>query len=252
MKEQLYSARYFILTQMPEGKAKTALLNMLRPILGPEPPQFRPGDPEPVPAPDLEEDALPGVPAEVKVALIVGHNSSAPGAWLKPPISESEFTFWNKVVDIAIARGIPHVELRKFNRTATRRGYAAEIDACYREVNRWGPHLYNEMHFNGGNGDYSFILAGTGRKDSVRIASAGQDVWAESLGLRNLGVRQRKRSERGGRSLFAGKAPGALTEPFFGDNREHAELIGSLGHEKVADILIETLKAQIKELYRVV
>jgi N-acetylmuramoyl-L-alanine amidase len=37
---------------------------------------------------------------------------------------------------------------------------------------------------------------------------------------RDRGVEVRKRNDRGGRSLWQGKAPAIMTEPFFGSNPE--------------------------------
>jgi hypothetical protein len=250
-KKEGWSGRYWILKNMPEGAGKRAVLAMMRPFLGPEPVWYTPGaEDAPEELPDLTVEN-PGVPAKIRLALMVGHNSVSPGAWLKPPISESEFVFWNRVVDIAVSEGIPGVEMRKFNRHYTRRGYAAEIAAAYEELNRWRPHLSKECHFNGGDGDYSFVLVGKGRETDARVAAAGQKVWAKRLGFRSLGVRERTKGERGGRSLFAADCPQSLGEEFFGDNLHHAKRIAELGHEGVALILIESLKAQIEELYRV-
>lgn len=252
MKDHLYTARYYILKSMPEGAAKVALLALMRPVLGPEPVWYVAGGADaPEVLPDLEKQA-PGVPSGIRIALVVGHNEDGnQGAWLKPPLSESEFVFWSKVFGIVAARGIPGTEIRVFFRHHNRRGYGAEIDAAYTEVKRWKPHLCKEGHFNGGNADHGFILVGKGRDLDARIAARSQSIFAERLGIRSLGVIERTKGERGGRSLFAtGKVPTSMTEHWFGDNAQHARKIADLGHEGVAEIMVDCLTQELKELYR--
>lgn len=251
MKDQLYTARYFVLKNMPEGAAKRALLATLRPVLGPEPVWYvAGGDDAPEVLPDIFADDTGEEKRELRIAWVVGHNHAAPGAWLKPPISESEFTFYNKAVDIVLDRGIAGVEMRKFNRVPNSRGYTAEIKQVYGEVNRFKPHLVFECHFNGGGGDYTVMLVAKGSKLGRLFGRIVQREAVSTFGFRDRGIWERTKGERGGASLFGAKAPMTLIEPFFGDNVNHARSISDRGaHEYVAEWLIESAQASLVDLY---
>lgn len=180
----------------------------------------------------------------------MGHNHAAPGAWLKPPISESEFVFYNKVVDIILDRGIAGVEMRKFNRVPNARGYNAEIKQVYGEVNRFKPHLVFECHFNGGGGDYSVMLVAKGSAMSRLFGRNVQREAVSTFGFADKGVWERTKSERGGASLFGAAAPMTMIEPFFGDNLSHARSVADRGaHEYVAEWLIESAQTSLVQLY---
>jgi len=251
MKENLYSARYYILKNMPEGVAKRALLATLRPILGREPAWYvAGGEDAPEELPDLDTEPDPGTPAGLRIAWVVGHNEAAPGAWLKPPISESEFVFNNKVVDHILDLGIPNVEMRKFNRVPNARGYTAEIAQCYAEVNRWKPHLVFELHFNGGGGNYSVMLIAKGSKGGRIAADKTQAEVVADYGFSDKGIWERTKGERGGASLYAAEAPMVMTEPFFGDNPAHAAKVYELGaHPYLALTMLDAAKATLRALY---
>lgn len=184
--------------------------------------------PAQVPAGDLDG---------MRVALVVGHNSSAPGAWVTGGgLNESEFAFNNRVVDEILHAGIPGVLLKRFNRYPNPSGYTKEIRTVYGAVNDWQPDLVVELHFNGGGGNYSFMLAAENSPVGQKAAAAMQRVFHEKIGFVDKGVHARTRGERGGESLYSSKAPCVLTEPFFGDYGPHAVAIAKLGYAGLADV----------------
>lgn len=72
MKDKLYSARYYILKNMPEGPAKVALLATLRPVLGPEPVWYVAGGED---APEVLPDIFADDTGEEKKSC------ASPGSW---------------------------------------------------------------------------------------------------------------------------------------------------------------------------
>ena len=182
-----------------------------------------------------------------KVAIVVGHNRSAPGAWLKPPINESEFVFNNKVADALIKGDTGNITFKKFNRTPGG-GYAAEIDRVYEQVNKWGPEFIVELHFNGGGGDYTCMLAAEASPMSQECAKIMSEFFATTLGIRDAGVFKSGPKDRGGRSLYAGQANTVLTEPFFGDTQHHANMVDSLRHYGIAYIYLQSITKVLQHL----
>jgi hypothetical protein len=198
------------------------------------------GDGRPVATtPTVETAPVATVPPvdTMRIALVVGHNKSAPGAWVTTTgFSESEFIFNNKVADHIIADGIEGITFEKFNRVPNRNGYSREIAEVYGRVNAFEPSMVVEMHFNGGGGDYCTMLAADTSPVSQKLARAMAAVFAKDLGIPDRGTMQRSRSDRGGLSLFSSEAPAVLTEPFFGDHPRHAATVAQMGHRNIATI----------------
>lgn len=157
----------------------------------------------------------------MRAAIIIGHNASAKGANALPPIGQSEWEFncavaeamrYTKVMEIGVFRRQPGL------------GYSREIDLVYAQVNKFGADVSVELHFNAA----SPAATGTetlhsGSANSYTLASCIQRAMVSHLGLRDRGLKARGRSDRGGRSLHAGKAPAVLVEPFFGTNAEDCQ-----------------------------
>lgn len=171
-------------------------------------------------APASAAPANPETPVKTRIALVVGHNEKAGGAYSNY-LGIDEYRFNSKVAaKLASLLNSDGMEAAVFFRHA-RGGYAAEIDTVYREVDKFNPRLALELHFNAGGGDYCCALAA--RKSNIGAAVAGR-ICAEieaCFGIRSIGAVERSAGDRGGRSLYAGKAPTVLLEPFFGDNRNH-------------------------------
>ena len=182
-----------------------------------------------------------------KVALVVGHNHSASGAWVNSPIDESEFVFNNEVADILIGGNTGDLIFKKFQRTPGG-GYTAEIDRVYDEVNEWDPDFIVELHFNGGGGDYTCMLAAESSSTSQECAKIMSEVFASSLNTRDAGVLKTGPGGRGGKSLHAGRAYTVLSEPFFGDNQHHADLAYALGHSGIAYVYLQSITQVLRYL----
>jgi N-acetylmuramoyl-L-alanine amidase len=58
----------------------------------------------------------------------------------------------------------------------------------------------------------------SGSVGSVAFAELVQEEILDALGLRDRGLKYVTKEGRGGRSLFAGRAPAILVEPFFGSS----------------------------------
>lgn len=251
-KADLFTARWYLSTgkPVPSGGPLEALYDLLTPAIGPM---------TGVNPPATTSAPVAISPGEVtdkklKVAIVIGHNSKAPGAWVLPPLNLSEFEFNTKVFESmqTLASGTS-IELRKFNRIASSSGYASEVDACYRQVNDWNPDFCVEMHFNGGGGNFAMIIVAKGSHLSIAAGAAMLETMSAEIGTplwtggTPRGVSQLTRSDRGGRSVWAASCPTVLTEPFFGDHSGHAKRVAELGFTGMASIymkgIIQSLKA---------
>lgn len=195
------------------------------------------------PAPNVTGGGV-AIPAR-KVALVIGHNSVAKGAYADAPVSAFEYEYHNQIVSqmlgMATARDL---ECRRFLRTAGG-GYNAEIDRVYREVNTWGPDLCVELHFNGGGGDYATMLHEQGNKMGALAAKAMLNTFSIRLGVRSWGLMPRTINHRGGRSVVRSTAPCVLTEPFFGDNEDHVKRVHQFSLDGMAVLYLDAIKAAL-------
>jgi len=194
----------------------------------------------------------------MKVAIVVGHNEGATGADAIPPVSMSEFAFNSMVANLVMrsatrGHGIRGAEVKVFFRKASG-SYHWEIDTVYAEVNRWTKgerHACSlELHFNSARydvqGTETLCSHSSGSK---QLANCMQEAMVEGLGFRNRGVKPTNKSERGGRSLYAGRPPAVLLEPFFGSNRESCQRIMAIdGPHGLAAIYLKGLAAYKKEV----
>lgn len=248
-KDHLYTARWYLSTNrpVPAGGPLEALYDLLTPAIGP-----MSGVNPPV-VPDREPGPFESTGAPVKVAVVVGHNSRAPGAWVLPPLNLSEFALHNLVCEnlIQIANGT-NIEIRKFNREYNSSGYSAEIDKCYAAVNAWKPDFCVELHFNGGGGNYSMMIVAKGSKLGAVASEAMLESMSNEIGIpmwtggEPRGVSQLTRTDgRGGRSVWATTCPCVLTEPFFGDHSGHAKRIGELGVAGLARIYLNAIRSAL-------
>lgn len=151
-----------------------------------------------------------------KIAIVIGHNSKAQGA-LRVTDGRTEFD-WNGELAALIQMHDPN-SVRVFRREAGG-GYSREIDRVYAEVDAWKADLSIELHFNGSanpqaNGGLTLSSGTTG---SLRLARAVRERAHIALGNHDRGIEIRQRHDRGGRSLWQGKAPAVMTEPYFGSN----------------------------------
>ena len=154
----------------------------------------------------------------MKIAIVIGHNAKSQGA-VRVTDGVTEFA-WNSHLAELIATHAPG-SIKVFQRVSGG-GYSAEIDRVYAETDKWGADCVVELHFNasGTAGVAGCETLTSGTKSSVKLAVALQEQMVKALKNRDRGIKPVMRTDRGGRSLWQGKAPAALIEPYFGSSRE--------------------------------
>jgi N-acetylmuramoyl-L-alanine amidase len=157
----------------------------------------------------------------MKIAVVVGHNARAQGA-VRVTDGRTEYD-WNG--DLAeMIQEIDPEAVGLFHRTPGG-GYSREIDRVYCEVDRWGADVSLELHFNAATPQaHGCETLSSGTRGSLRLAEAVQAAIVEALPVRDRGVKVRQAHERGGRSLWAGRAPAVLLEPYFGSNASECHM----------------------------
>lgn len=148
------------------------------------------------------------------IALIIGHNARAQGA-VRATDGRTEYD-WNSDLAAAIRDRAPgrYTVLRRQSHPS---GYAGEIREVYAQADAVRALATVELHFNGGPASATGTETLTsGSAGSLRLAKLIQPAMVGALGLRDRGILTRGRNDRGGASLFAGRAPAVLIEPYFG------------------------------------
>lgn len=171
-----------------------------------------------------------------KIAVVVGHNLVNTGFFSKW-LAVDEFAFNSQVAAALERSSAADFSFRVFFRK-NMGSYSREIDDVYRRVNEWGPAMALELHFNAASGSasYACALVSQTSKTAAALGNAILAELCEATGFRNSGLKEVAASDRGGRSLYAGKCPTVLLEPFFGDNRGQCETIAKMGPEGLAEI----------------
>lgn len=151
----------------------------------------------------------------MKIALVVGHNMEAQGA-IRVTDKRTEYD-WNGMLAQAI-RDLEPDSVKIFRRTP-HGGYNAEIDRVYSEVNAWGADCSLELHFNAFSSKSTGCeTLSSGTAGSMALAALVQEYTLAAMPVTDRGIKIRKRHDWGGRSLWSGRAPAVLTEPYFGSN----------------------------------
>lgn len=151
-----------------------------------------------------------------KIALVVGHNAKSQGA-VRVTDKMTEFA-WNGTLAKDLQAIMPSRYIILYRDPAG--GYAKEIDRVYAEANRINAAATIELHFNGAadpRATGTEVLS-SGTRNSMILCNGLQNAMLQSLKLRSRGVKVLNKDMRGGRSLWAGRAPAALIEPYFGSN----------------------------------
>jgi N-acetylmuramoyl-L-alanine amidase len=183
---------------------------------------------------------------EGKVALVVGHNAKAKGAFIGGALREFEYDFNNQVADFLLQKAWSGLDLRRFNRIYAG-SYFNEIREVYSRVNSWRPHLIIELHFNAFNGrtGYSFMAHHFASDTGREAALAMNKAFVSATGFESKGARGLRRGDRGYHSMNLGHAPSVLTEPFFGDYPPHQQRVAALGHERFAEIYMDGIRVAL-------
>ena len=174
-----------------------------------------------------------------KVAIIVGHNNIAQGAYVKGNIQQSEYKFNGIVADLMVdlVKEDNAIEIKVFRRKYLgKRQYSAEIKEVYKRVNKWNPEVAMELHFNSLGGACRVeMLYYKGSVNSKHLATIALHHSSMLLhqGI-NTKLLPRTKNDNGGGSLYYCKSPIVLTEPFDSTCIRHVKLMEQLGHEQLA------------------
>lgn len=154
----------------------------------------------------------------MKIGIVIGHNSAAQGA-TRVTDGWSEFR-WNSNLADMIKQHDP-ASIAIFRRQAGL-GYSREIDKVYAETDAWGADVTIELHFNASPNPSArgCLMLSSGTPASRRLAAVMQEKCLRVMGNQDRGVIIRGRHDLGGRSLWQGRAPAVMTEPYFGSNVE--------------------------------
>lgn len=152
----------------------------------------------------------------MKIAVVVGHNAKAQGA-VRTTDGVTEFE-WNSNLAELIQDGEPN-GVRIFHRVPEG-GYSAEIARVYGQVNTWDADVSIELHFNGGPATARGCETLTsGTSGSMLLAKEIHKQIVTDLPVKDRGIKVlSKGSGRGWQSLWVGRAPAVLLEPYFGSN----------------------------------
>lgn len=171
--------------------------------------------PKPLEAPD--GNPLP------KLALIVGHQRTSPGAMGVDPIKAPEYEWCGDLAGrIADAARIQSLHPRIFRRDE------GGIRGAYARVRAWidgYPAVAIEVHFNAFNGlaTGTETLVVTDAPGEYAFAQAVQAAMVSVLGLTDRRVK-RPHPDRGAVALNQLDVPHVLIEPMFGDNHHDARI----------------------------
>lgn len=179
-----------------------------------------------------------------KIDIIVGHNSRSQGA-VRVTDGKSEFR-WNSDLARKIkahAEDDPDIEIRILFRQPG--GYTRQIRDVYARSDQGGADYTVELHFNASataSASYTCTLS-SGTAGSMRLCEALQRAQVKALGLRDAGVKIRNRGGgRGWRSLWTGRAPAALIEPYFGSNSSDC-IVADKNKDRLALEIYNALRA---------
>jgi len=184
--------------------------------------------------------------SEPKISIIVGHNFRAKGA-ARALDGVPEWT-WNRDLANRIRKLNPR-NIEVFFRTPGRGGVAH----AYAESDRWGADVSVELHFNAARARAATgcETLTSGSRGSRRLAAAVQKRMVAALGLRDRGIKTRTPGgktaldRRGSTSLFAGRAPAVIVEPYFGSNINDCRIA-----DAKKDVLAEAILAGALEAVR--
>lgn len=172
-----------------------------------------------------------------KVALVVGHNKKASGAYAKGLINQSEFTLNSKVAKrvAELADSHPEIEIQVFFRKSLS-SYRAQILDVYRRVNKWSPKCALELHFDWQNKAGKRVMLHYPNSAKGLLLAKSCLKATEGLISGDTAIYTRSASDRGGLSLASCKAPCVMTELWDSSNGDHLSEVYKLGVEGLAQI----------------
>jgi hypothetical protein len=163
---------------------------------------------------------------ERRLAIIVGHTESRPGARALPPIDQNEYPFNKEVARLmeqaAAGRAIAA-------RTFLRDGVG--IRGAYEAAATYEPDAIIELHFNSFDNTQvrgTETLYSEANRHSKRLAEFAQQAMVQVFGRggrTNRGVKMPRPDQSGYVNVTAAPSvPSVLVEPFFGSNEQECRL----------------------------
>lgn len=159
-----------------------------------------------------------------KFAIIVGHSKDAKGAKAVAPLNLQEYDYNSEVAKVmyVFARE-KSIDARVFYRDGIGRQGVADA------VNRWGPDIAIELHFNSATESERGTLTlydaqPADNKDFAEIAQRYVCNVFKRVGKQDRGAKLLKKGDRGHYNLESIKCTSILTEPFFGSNKADSHL----------------------------
>lgn len=177
----------------------------------------------------------------MKVAIVIGHNARAQGA-IRVTDGRTEFDWNGELAELIKQHDASAVGIFRRERGG---GYSAEIDRVYAQTDAWGADCTVELHFNGSENPKSngCLMLSSGTKGSMKLSTSMQKHCVGVLGNADRGVRVIGRRDRGGRSLWQGRAPAVLIEPYFGSNARECQIAGT-HMDELAEAIYRAATAQ--------
>jgi len=180
---------------------------------------------------------------KIKVAIVIGHNAKAKGAYASAPLDEYEFDYNDKVATKMIELASEsNIKLKKFYRKY-RNSYSMEIKEVYDNLTDWGADISIELHFNSfenKNANGTEILS-SGSKGSLRLANKLQKSMLSKLQLKDRGVKIIRKGDRGYLSLVVAPIPSVIVEPFFASNPKNMKRMAKIGIDGLAKAYLNGL-----------
>lgn len=181
-----------------------------------------------LPAPNSIAAAASSTSSLRRLAVVVGHTKSSPGAFGITPINANEYAWNSDLADRIMAEcASADIEGKVFFRDKI------GVSGVYKQVAAWGAHACVELHFNwgGGSAKGTETLFGVACKDSeawATVVQKGMVNLYKRTGKQDRGLLKCPPYKRGSENVNAlSSIPSCLIEPFFGDNKDDAKL----GHD---------------------
>lgn len=162
-----------------------------------------------------------------RLAIIVGHNTKAPGAWGNAPINMGEYYYnFDVAGEIKNLCDVRQIDSQIFLRNSG-------LPECYAEVNAYctevKPSCAIELHFNAGpeSARGTEVLYDAEPAESLRLSSllhASICLGFKRCGKEVRGVKLLKEGDRGHYQLSLARVPACIVEPFFGSNTDDCAL----------------------------
>jgi N-acetylmuramoyl-L-alanine amidase len=178
-----------------------------------------------------------------KIALVVGHRASSPGAYGNAGLPE--WHFWNAAVSEIVARaeGIP-VQLKVFHRKERGGGYTSKMKQLHREIDAWGADISVSLHFNASShasANGHEVLYCSFSRNGKRYAEIMNNKFTEFLPNKDRGVKPKTKHDRGGGFLCRGRSACILIEPFFASH-QNEYIQGGVSRGALIRSMVEFIK----------